>query len=174
MFILINGRRLIAVIVPALLLLAAAGYGMKELVTKPVQNEDFDFKIYVYGQGTVQGAWAGPLGIAVTGVETRPDNDREKELKVISVLVKNQSSKQVRFDPDISLKDLGGNTYVLHGASQPAVEIAPGEVSQGTVIIDVPRGIKDEDWRLIVSGGPLPELVSLPLRVLKVQSAKPE
>jgi hypothetical protein len=124
--------------------------------------------------GTVQGAWAGRLGIAVIGVETKSDTNPEKELKVITLLVANQSKEKIRFDPDIALVDHKGNTYALHGAAQPMVEIAPGDLSQGVVIVDVPRGIKDEDWRLTISGGPLPGPVNLPLQVVIVKPTKPE
>lgn len=173
MILLVNRRRLISVIVPVLLLVTVAGYRMEKVMTKPVQD-DSGFRVYVHGQGTVQGVWAGHLGIAVIGVETRPDTDRGKELKVISLLVSNQNKEKVRFDPDIGLKDPRGEIYLLHGAGQPVVEIAPGAVSQGTVIIDVPRGIKDGDWRLTITGGPLPEPVDLPLKVITVQANKPE
>lgn len=166
--------RLVTAAVLVLTILAVAGYGVKTVVTKPVQAKDPGFKIYVRGLGTVQGAWAGPVGIAVTGVETRPDGDPGKELKVITLLVSNRDKKKVRFDPDIGLADLRGNKYSLQGADQPEVLIAPGATSQGTVIIDIPRGIKDEDWRLVISGGPLPGPVSLPLRVVTVKPVEPE
>lgn len=170
----VDRRRLIKAAVLFLTILAITGYGMLKVVTKTVQAENPVFKIYVNGLGTVQGAWAGPVGIAVTGVETRPDNSPDKELKFITLLVSNREKKAVRFDPDIGLADRRGNKYSLQGANQPEVQIAPGSTSQGTVIIDVPRGKKDEDWRLIISGGPLPGPVNLPLQVVLVKTARPE
>jgi len=140
---------------------------------RQVEEGNLGFKIYVHELGTVKGAWAGRLGIAVIGVETRPDTDPAKELKVITLLVVNRNKEKIRFDPDVALVDDKGNSYALHGAGQPLVEIAPGEVSQGVVIIDVPKGVKDEYWRFNISGGPLPGPVSLPLKVVAVKVGKP-
>ena len=155
-------------------LLAAAGYSLGKNFDKPVQDEKSGYRVYVSGVGTVQGAWAGRLGIAVIGSETKADTNPEKELKVITLLVANQSKEKIRFAPDIALIDHQGNTYALHGTAQPTVEIAPGALSQGMVIIDVPRGVKDEDWRVTISGGPLPGPVTLPLQVVTMKVKKPE
>lgn len=175
MVLLINRRRLLFMITALVLtLLAATGYSLGKSLDKPVQDENPGYRVYVHGVGTVQGAWGGRLGIAVIGVETKPDTNPEKELKVITLLVANQSREKIRFDPDIALVDHKGNTYALHGAAQPMVEIAPGTLSKGVVIIDVPRGIKDESWRLTVTGGPLPGPVTLPLQVVTVKIKKPE
>ena len=170
MLIMIN-RRSVKLIITALVLLAlpAIAYGLKGGLPVTTNDDSLGFKIYVQGLGTVRGAWTGSMGIALIGVETRPDTDPAKELKVMTLLVANQSKKIIRFEPDIALVDKQGKAYDLQGASQPQVEIAPGTLSQGVVIIDVPKGNRDENWTLKLSGGPITGAVSLPLRVVTVK-----
>jgi len=87
---------------------------------------------------------------------------------VIDLLVANNSSEKIRFNSDIGLVDKTGRRFELNAEGQPEVIINPGTLSQGTVIINVPKGVPDSEWILEVKGGNLKESILLPLRILKV------
>lgn len=126
------------------------------------------YKVFVSGVGTVEGVWAEKLGIALIGLQTKPAPEPDRELKYIDVLVANAGDEPIVFNPDFTLTDKKGSQYVLTSDGQPQAEIKPGTMSQGTVIIDVPKGIKDEDLTLEIKGGCLPQGVVMPLKVSKV------
>lgn len=128
---------------------------------------DFDYRVFVAGIGTIEGKWSGETGIAVVGLETRPDTEQGRELKVVDLLIANSGSAKTEFRSDVFLINRKGEKYGLKAEGQPKVVINPGALSQGTVVISVPKGIPDNDWLLQISGGNLPENVLLPLRVIK-------
>lgn len=138
----------------------------------PVSAEDFNYRVFVAGLGTVDGKWAGSTGIALIGLETRPASEQDRELKVVDLLITNNSSTSLVFDSDISLVDSHGNRFGLKAQDQPEVVIKPGAMSQGTVIIDVPKGVPDNEWLLEIKGGSLLEGMILPLRINKVVSCE--
>ncbi len=128
-----------------------------------------NYRVFVAGLGTVEGRWSGQIGIAIIGLETRSAAAAEEEQKVLDLLVANQGSAPVQFDADITLIDPQGRRYGLKAREQPAVQINPGTLSQGTVIINVPKGNPDENWTVEIKGGNLKDGVILPLRVVKVK-----
>jgi len=135
-------------------------------------SEEFNYRVFVAGIGTVDGKWCGDTGIAIIGLETRPSPEKGKELKVIDLLIANNSSIEKKFDSDIYLLNPAGNRYGIKAKGQPEVIIGPGALSQGTVIISVPRGIPDNKWFMEVKGGGLGGEVILPLKVMKVMDTK--
>lgn len=129
---------------------------------------DLNYRVFVSGIGTIEGKWSGETGIAVIGLETRQAAEAEQELKVIDLLVANKSSEKILFNSDIGLLDMTGRRFELKAKGQPEVSIDPGALSQGTVIISVPKGVPDQEWIIEVKGGNLSETVFLPLRIVKV------
>lgn len=126
------------------------------------------YRVFVSGTGTVEGAWSGSIGIAVIGVATKAAPEPDKELKVIDVLITNAGNDSINFNPDFILVNKQGEEYILTPDGQPEVIIKPGTMSQGTVIIDVPRGTTDEDLTFEVKGGCFPTGIKLPLKVQKI------
>lgn len=135
---------------------------------------DSKYRVFVAGIGTIEGKWSGETGIAVIGLETRPGAKADQELKVIDLLVANNSSEKMLFKSDIGLIDKKGRRFELKAKGQPEVSINPGALSQGTVIIGVPKGLPDQDWVLEVKGGNLQDTVLLPLKIIKVTDLNPE
>lgn len=135
--------------------------------SRPVSG-DLKYRVFVAGIGTVEGKWSGETGIAVIGLETRPAAKAEQELKVIDLLVVNNSSEKMLFKSDIGLIDKKGRRFELKAKGQPEVSINPGALSQGTVIIGVPKDVPNQDWLLEVKGGNLQDPVLLPLKINKV------
>lgn len=129
---------------------------------------DSKYRVFVAGIGTIEGKWSGETGIAVIGLETRPAAKDDQELKVIDLLVANNSSEKMLFQSDIGLVDKKGRRYELKAKGQTEVSINPGALSQGTVIIGVPKGVPDQDWVLEVKGGNLQDTILLPLKIIKV------
>ncbi len=136
--------------------------------------DEMNYRVFVAGMGTVAGKWCGQAGIAVIGVETKPAGDKEMDLKFIDLLVANNGTTPLDFDPDISVHVKDGRKYGLQGSAQPRVTINPGALSQGTVVISLPRGIADPDCTLEIRGGHLKEGVRLPLRVIKAEYKTPD
>jgi hypothetical protein len=132
-----------------------------------------NYRVFVAGIGTIEGKWSGETGIAVVGLETRPAAKAEQELKVIDLLVANNSSEKMQFKSDIGLIDKTGRRFELKAKGQPEVSVNPGALSQGTVIISVPKGVPDQEWILEVKGGNLKEPVLLPLKIIKVIDSEP-
>lgn len=132
------------------------------------------YRVFVAGLGIIEGKWSGDTGIAVIGIETEKAVEPGQELKVIDLLVANKSSEKMQFNSDISLIDRSGRHFKLQAKGQPEVWLNPGALSQGTVIISVPKGLPDRDWTLEVKGGNLKEPVILPLRIIKVSEANQE
>jgi len=128
---------------------------------------NLNYRVFVAGIGTIEGKWSGETGVAIAGIETRPAA-AQQESKVIDLLVANNSSEKIRFNSDIGLVDKTGRRFELNAEGQPEVIINPGTLSQGTVIINVPKGVPDSEWILEVKGGNLKESILLPLRILKV------
>lgn len=135
-----------------------------------VSTGEYNYRVYVAGLGTVEGKWSGETGIAVIGLETRPAPRQGEELKVIDLLIANKSSAKRMFNSDITLVSPDGARYGLRARGQPEVIINPGAISQGTVIINVPRGLPEDGWLLEIKGGNLQETVLLPLRVARAGS----
>ncbi len=150
-----------------LLILTAISVAIGYARFAPVSADNLDYRVFVAGLGTVNGKWCGNTGIAVIGLETRPASEEGKELKVIDLLIANNSSVNLIFNPDIVLLNRHGQHYGLEAEGQPAVVIKAGTMSQGTVVISVPQGIPDIEWLLKIKGGNLTEGVILPLRVVK-------
>lgn len=136
---------------------------------KSVSVNESNYRVFVAGLGTVEGRWCGETGIAVIGLETRPAPVQSEELKVIDLLVANGGSVPVQFDADVTLTDPQGKRYSLRAKDQPKVQINPGALSQGTIIINVPKGTPDKDWMVEIKGGHLKDGVVLPLRVVKIK-----
>lgn len=128
-----------------------------------------NYRIFVAGIGTVEGKWHGEIGIAVVGLETRPAPIVNEELKVIDLLITNGRSEPLHFNPDITLINPKGDRYGLKASGQPQVIIKPGAMSQGTVIINVPKGTPDKFWMMEIKGGPLKDGVILPLNIQKLK-----
>ena len=152
-------------------LATAAFLAINVSLTKESMSE-FNYRVFVAGTGTVEGKWSGETGVAIIGIETRPAREQENELKVIDLLVANNSSEKKVFNSDIALINQRTGRFGLQGLDQPEVVINPGALSQGTVIISVPIGIPDSDWTLEIKGGNLEQGILLPLRVVKVVSSE--
>ncbi|MDT3700891.1 MAG: hypothetical protein RO469_15890 [Thermincola sp.] len=145
--------------------MAAVSFGF---MSKPASGT-LNYRVFVAGIGTIEGKWSGETGIAVMRIETKPDVETDQELKVIDLLVANRSSEDIRFKSDIGLIDKLGRRFELQAEGQPEVSIEPGTLSQGTVMISVPKGVSDQEWLLEVKGGNLKDTVLLPLKVVKVK-----
>jgi len=154
----------------ALALLMIIGGATKMVL---VSGDDFNYRVFVAGIGTVGGKWSGNTGIAVIGLETRPASEKGMELKVIDLLVANNSSVPLLFKSNINLVNQWGERFGIKAEGQPEVVIKPGSLSQGTVIIDVRKGFSDRDWLVEIAGGNLPEKILLPLRVVKMEGDTP-
>lgn len=128
-----------------------------------------NYRIFVAGIGTVEGKWQGEIGVAVIGLETRPAAVEKEELKVIDILITNGRSEELHFNPDIALINPKGERFGLQAEGQQQVMIKPGAMSQGTVIINVPRGTPEMSWMMEIKGGPFKDGVIMPLRVQKVK-----
>lgn len=136
-------------------------------------GNDFNYRVFVAGVGTVGGKWSGNTGVAVIGLETRPAPEEGQELKVIDLLVANSGASPVIFNSDITLVNQWGERFGIKAEGQPEVVVHPGTLSQGTVIISVPKGSSDRDWLMEIAGGNLPEKIFLPLRVIKIVGETP-
>ena len=154
----------------ALVLLMIIG-GATKLVL--VSGDDFNYRVFVAGIGTVGGKWSGNTGVAVIGLETRPASEKGLELKVIDLLLANNSSAPMVFKSSITLVNQWGERFGIKAEGHPEVIVNPGSLSQGTVIIDVRQGIPDRDWLVEIAGGNLPERILLPLRVVKIVGDTP-
>lgn len=126
-----------------------------------------NYRVFVAGIGTIEGKWQGEIGIALVGLETRPAPIENEELKVIDLLITNGRSDQLHFNSDITLINPKGERYGLKAKGQQQVMIKPGATSQGTVIINVPKGTPDRFWMMEIKGGPFKDGVILPLKVQK-------
>lgn len=135
-----------------------------------VLARDFDFRIFVAGVGTVEGKWCQTTGLAIIGLETRPSPVDGQDLKIIDLLVANNGSAPLLFDADINLVTKQGKRFGLTAAGQPQVVVNPGEISQGTVMINVPEGMPDDQWVLEIKGGSLHEGVTLPIVEPKIKA----
>lgn len=171
MIFIIRKNRLL--IVAAVLILTAAGLTVLQNDDIGTGAEEMDYRVFVAGIGTVAGKWCGQAGIAVIGVETRPAAEEDMELKFIDLLVANSAKTQLDFNPDISVTVKDGRKYGLQGSTQPQVAIKPGTLSQGTIVISIPKGIPDADCSLEIRGGNLKGGITLPLRVIKVEYKTP-
>ncbi len=167
MFLLVR-KRMLRLLPVLLLVLLGASLAAGRARSAAVATGDFNYRVFVAGVGTVEGKWCGSTGIAVIGLETRPGPTEEQELKLIDLLVANNSSAELLFNPDLTLVNRRGGRYGLKAKGQPEVLVKPGAMSQGTVIISVPKGFPDREWVLEIRGGNLKEGVVLPLRVAKV------
>ena len=126
-----------------------------------------NYRVFVAGVGTVDGKWCGQTGIAIIGLKTGPAAEKDMELKAIDLLVANQSENPLVFDPDIAIITEDGFRYGLKAINQQQVVIKPDTLSQGTVLISVPKGTKNEGCLLEIKGGNLKDGLILPLRVIK-------
>jgi len=167
-------RKIRLLILAAALIMTAAGFAVLQNYDIGTGAEEMDYRVFVAGIGTVAGKWCGQAGIAVIGVETRPAAEEDMELKIIDLLVANSAKTQLDFDPDISVTVKDGKKYGLQGSTQPQVAIKPGTLSQGTIIISIPKGIPDTDCSLEIRGGSLKGGVTLPLKVIKVEYKTPD
>lgn len=155
-----------------IVLVFVGGLAVKTLEFTAVSTDNYNYRVFIAGLGTVDGKWCGSTGIALIGLEMRPAPEQDRELKVVDLLITNNSSTSLVFDSDISLVDSHGNRFGLEAQDQPEVVIKPGAMSQGTVIIDVPKGVPDNEWLLEIKGGSLLEGMILPLRINKVVSCE--
>jgi hypothetical protein len=157
-------------VMTGLLALIAAGIFMilGDIKTVPVVKDGMDYRVFVAGLGTVQGKWCGQTGIAIMGLETRPASEKGNELKVIDLLIANSGEKDMIFNSEVSLVDSAKGRYGINGNTQPEVVVRAGMLSQGIIIISVPKGIPDSKWTLESKGGNLKDTVILPLKVQKV------
>lgn len=152
----------------ALLLLIGGAANMAS-----VSGDDFNYRVFIAGIGTVGGKWSGNTGVAVIGLETRPASEKGMELKVVDLLVANNSSAPVVFKSNVTLVNQWGERFGIKAEGQPEVVVNPGSLSQGTVIIDVRKGFPDRNWLVEIAGGNLPEKILLPLRVVKIVGDTP-
>jgi len=166
-------RKIRIMILAAALIVTAAGFAVMQNYDIGTGAEEMDYRVFVAGVGTVAGKWCGQAGIAVIGVETRPAAEEDMELKFIDLLVANSGRTQLDFAPDIGVAVKDGRKYGLQGSTQPQVVIKPGTLSQGTVVISIPKGIPDTDCSLEIRGGNLKGEIMLPLRVIKVEYKTP-
>lgn len=157
----------------ATFILSIVGVIVAENKLREASTANYDYRVFVSGLGTVEGKWCGNIGVAIIGLETRPTPEEGKELKVIDLLVVNSSSQKITFNPDINLINSRGQKYGLSAKEQPEVVIQPGTMSQGTLMIDVPKGVPDEEWLMEVKGGNLKKGVTLPLRIIKAVGNQP-
>lgn len=156
-------------IITGLFLIIATVIGIWLIRPTGASIADSNYRIFLAGIGTVEGKWQEEIGIALIGLETRPAPIQNEELKVIDLLVTNGRSEQLHFNPDITLINPKGEHYGLKAKGQQQVMIKPGTMSQGTVIINVPRGTPDSFWVMEIKGGPLKNGVILPLKVQKIK-----
>lgn len=138
----------------------------------PVAGINSVYRVFVVGVGTVEGKWCGNTGVAVIKLQTQPARKEGKDLKIVDLLIANRGSESMKFYPDIALVNRRGEQYGLKGNRQPEVVIGPGELSSGTVIIDVPRGIPDDEWHIKISRGNIEGEIILPLRVQVVTGSR--
>ena len=165
--VLIVDRRTMLLFLVSIIIVAGGLFAGSWFAT--VAADDFNYRVFVAGIGTVEGKWSGDTGIALIGLETRPAMSEEEELKVIDLLIANSRSDSMAFDSDIALVNKKGERFTINAKNQPEVVIAPGALSQGAIIINVPKGVPDSDWLLHIKGGHLKGEVILPLYVVKVK-----